>query len=104
MAAPLCNTCKQPIKFELLKNDQGEPIPKVDEDGEPILRKDGTPAYRMRPVNVDGSRHECKPATAASFHGEVKAATSQQHYEPLLGEATIQQIFAEIEKRLRGSS
>lgn len=87
MTAPLCNRCQKPIKFELLKGSDDKPIPKVDETGEPIIKRDGTPAYKMKPVNLDGSKHDCD---AGVFTGKPKeekpaAPTPTPSTQPVTG-------------------
>ena len=66
--APKCQTCQKPIKFELLKDDQGQAIPKPGE-----FTKDGKQKYRYKPVNIDGSKHECAAAVFTAKPAPVAA-------------------------------
>ena len=102
-APPLCMTCKKQIKFELLKDDKGQAIPKPGE-----FTKDGKQKYKYKPVNLDGTKHECAPVPDNPAKGATDGTIFQQSsaefvrlYELLKIElAEIVASMKRIEKRM----
>jgi hypothetical protein len=95
-------TCKKQIKFELLKDDKGQAIPKPGE-----FTKDGKQKYKYKPVNLDGSKHECAAAVFTAEKTETKDSTNSPkpgNSNPVTGDmffAGIEQLIRELQSMKR---